>query len=134
MQLLNDADRAFILAQLQLAPDEILADAMLAFNATRDKIVKVRALVPSVAPVLKEESPVPTEGLDADVGAGMEVKVSRVNISPGAPVTSKVLVPTKNTILFRLNEGIQPGEKYLEAAKLMWSRGEIKFDGKDFYF
>jgi len=123
VQLLNDADRAFILAQLQLAPDEILADAMLAFNAARDKIVKVRTLANPVTPVPREELSVP-----------LEPDTARANVSPGAPSTLKVLISTKNTILARLNEGIQPGEKYLEAAKLMWKRGEVKFDGKDFYY
>ncbi len=122
MQLLTPTDRAFVLKQLELAPDEILADAMLAFNAVRDKIVKVRTLANPVTPVPTEEPPAP-----------LEPDTARDNVSPGVPVTSKVLISTKNTILCRINEGIQPGEKYLEAAKLMWSRGEIKFDGKDFY-
>ncbi len=128
MQLLTPTDRAFVLKQLELAPDEILADAMLAFNAVRDKIVKVRTLA-------KPVTPVPTEELSAPVKVEVSVEsdVGRANVSPGVPVTSKVLISTKNTILCRINEGIQPGEKYLEAAKLMWSRGEIKFDGKDFY-
>lgn len=126
MQLLTPTDRAFVLKQLELAPDEILADAMLAFNAVRDKIVKVRTLANPVTPVPREEAPAPAE-------APAEVEVSRANVNPGAPMTSKMSVATKHVILRLLEDGIRPGEKYHEAMKLMWARNEVKFDGKDFY-
>ena len=87
MQLLTPTDRAFVLKQLELAPDEILADAMLAFNAVRDKIVKVRTLANPVTPVPTEEPPAP-----------LEPDTARDNVSPGVPVTSKVLISTKNTV------------------------------------
>lgn len=129
MALLADNDRAFILAQLTLAPDEILADAMLAFNAVRDKIIKVRAL--SAAAGTKEEPEVPYVSMTTeDV---KHVLVSRPNVPPSGPVAKRLYMHTKNTILNRLEDGVQPNEQLLPQAKLLWSRGEIKYDGEKFY-
>lgn len=129
MALLNDGDRAFILAQLTLAPDEILADAMLAFNAVRDKIIKVRAL--SAAAGTKEEPEVSYAAVTTeDV---KHVLVSRPNVTPSGPIAKRLHVHTKNTILNRLEDGVQPNEQLLPQAKLLWSRGEIKYDGEKFY-
>jgi hypothetical protein len=35
--------------------------------------------------------------------------------------------------MHNLKNGIQPGAKFEEHAKLLWSRGEIRFDGKEWY-
>lgn len=130
MALLNDGDRAFILAQLTLAPDEILADAMLAFNAVRDKIIKVRALSAAAAET-KEEPEVSYAAVTTeDV---KHVLVSRPNVTPSGPIAKRLHVHTKNTILNRLEDGVQPNEQLLPQAKLLWSRGEIKYDGEKFY-
>lgn len=51
MRLLNDNDRSYVLQQLAMAPDSVLADAMLAFNAIRDKTVAVRKLTEGAATV-----------------------------------------------------------------------------------
>lgn len=129
MALLNNDDRAFILAQLTLAPDEILADAMLAFNAVRDKIIKVRAL--SAAAGTKEEPEVPYVSMTTeDV---KHVLVSRPNVTPSGPIAKRLHMHTKNTILNRLEDGVQPNEQLLPQAKLLWARGEIKYDGEKFY-
>jgi len=129
MALLNDGDRAFILAQLALAPDEILADAMLAFNAVRDKIIKVRAL--SAAAATEEKPKVSYVAITTE-----DVKhlpVPRPNVPPSGPVAKRLHVHTKNTILNRLEDGVQPNEQLLPQAKLLWARGEIKYDGEKFY-
>ena len=132
MALLTDVDRAFILAQLKLAPDEILADAMLTFNTVRDKIVKVRALsAAAAAAATKEELEVSYVAMTTE-----DVKhlpVSRPNVTPSGPIAKRLHVHTKNTILNRLTDGIQPNEQLLPQAKLLWARGEIKYDGEKFY-
>lgn len=122
MALLTEADRAYILEQLKLAPDGILADAMLALNGLRDKIIDVRTLVLNASPALKpkQESSKPDP-------------VERPNVSPGVSLISKIGGPTKALILEELCEGIQPGPKFSEHMKLLWTRGEVKFDGEEYY-
>lgn len=124
MALLTEADRAYILEQLKLAPDGILADAMLALNGLRDKIIDVRTLVLNKAVDVRklevQESPEPNP-------------VERPNVSPGASLISKIGGPTKALILEELAEGIQPGPKFPEHMKLLWARGEVKFDGEEYY-
>lgn len=122
MALLTEADRAYIIEQMKLAPDSVLADAMLAFNSLRDKIIDVRTLVLNGALVLKttpeEAKPEP---------------VKRLNVNPGASLITKIGGPTKALILEELAEGIQPGPKFSEHMKLLWSRDEVKFDGEEYY-
>lgn len=120
MALLTESDRAYIIEQMKLAPDSVLADAMLALNSLRDKIIDVRTLVLNAAPVLKPkpDEPEPCE---------------RPNVDPGVSVISKIGGPAKALILEELAEGIQPGPKFSEHMKLLWARGEVKFDGKEYY-
>lgn len=129
MSLLTQRDREYILAQLTLAPDSVLADAMLAFDAIRTKIVAVRKMVEtptlSVAIEVPIAKAVPPEEIEP---------VIRSNVSPGKPAITKIGSETKASILGGLaNNGIQPSAKFAEHCKLLWSRGEIKFDGKEYY-
>lgn len=130
MPLLTDGDRKFILDQLKNAPDSVLADAMLAFNAIRDKLMQIRKMTtPDNAPPLQEVA--------ATVGAVLKQEVEKVvdrpNVSPGVPAITKIGSESKINILHNLKNGIQPGAKYAEHAKLLWSRGEVKFDGEAYY-
>lgn len=119
MSLLSQTDRDYILNQLKLAPDHVLADAMLVFNAVRDKIVMVRKMVEiDTAPV----NPAP------------EVVAERPNVDPGKSSITRIGAGTLVEIVGAyLNKGVQPPAKYTEHCKLLWSRGEIKFDGKEWY-
>lgn len=119
MQLLHDDDRRYILEQLRLAPDSVLADAMLAFNEIRDKLVIVRKITGSETGESVNE--VPKEA------------PNRPNVDPGKPSIRKIGAEAKQSILGGLAEGFQPLAKYIEHCKLLWSRGEIKFDGKEWY-
>lgn len=123
MSLLTANDRAYILNQLTLAPDSVLADAMLAFDAIRNKIVAVRKLA-SPSP---EETPAPT----AEVAP--QGKPTRRNINPGVSSITKIGSNTKADILAAVADGMQPAAKFEEHCKLLWERGEIKFDGREYY-
>ena len=124
MPLLTEADRAYILNQLKFAPDSVLADAMLAFNSIRDKMVAVRKLIIGVDPSVP----------DTEKTVVNEVPAERPNINPGKPSITKIGGPAKSLILEELSTGsIQPHAKYAEHMKLLWSRGEVKFDGKEYY-
>ena len=57
----------------------------------------------------------------------------RPNISPGAPSITKIGGKAKEHVLDCLRLGNQPSPAYAEHMKLLWSRGEIKFDGKEYY-
>lgn len=124
MALLTEADRTYVLEQLRLAPDSVLADAMLAFNRIRDNVVIVRNMALNAVPALKpkpeeaEAEPEPCE---------------RANVSPGVSLITKIGGPTKALILEELAEGIQPGPKFSEHMKLLWARGEVKFDSEEYY-
>lgn len=121
MNLLHPEDRAYILEQLKLAPDSVLADAMLAFNAIRDKVVIVRKMVERPSTPVEEANPVPAE------------TVQKPNVSPGRPSIVKIGAETKATLLKELANGRQPPAKFSEHLKLLWERGEVKFDGKEYW-
>lgn len=59
--------------------------------------------------------------------------VERKNVSPGASGIGKIGQSTKDTLINMLTAGMQPAEKMSEHMKLLWSRGEVKFDGKEYY-
>lgn len=55
------------------------------------------------------------------------------NVSPGLSTIGKIGTPTKEYIFEALTQGVQPAAKYVEHLKLLWSRGEVKFDGVNYY-
>lgn len=58
----------------------------------------------------------------------------RKNISPGDPSITKIGANTKESLLAHLKAGGQPTRaKFEEHLKLLWKRGEIRFDGENFY-
>lgn len=127
MNLLSQTDRAFILRQLQLAPDSVLADAMLAFEAIRVKTIEVRKLA---------ETPV-VLGFDAAIPGTEKTVVAdetpRRNLNPGVSSITKIGSNTKADILAAVADGRQPAAKFEEHCKLLWERGEIKFDGEEWW-
>ncbi len=59
---------------------------------------------------------------------------TRANVSPGEPTIGKIGADSKALILSELSTGtIQPHAKYVEHCKLLWKRGEVKYDGKEYY-
>lgn len=128
MRLLTDNDRNYILAQLAVAPDSVLADAMLAFDAIRNKIVAVRKFanenVSGSAPIVQ---------VAIENAAEPEKEVVRKNVSPGPAAIGKIGSNTKDVIFEFLRDDKQPPTKYDDHLKLLWSRGEVKYDGKEWY-
>ena len=62
-----------------------------------------------------------------------KVPVARKNVSPGEPSITKIGEKAKEHILNSLRAGAQPAIMYHDHLKLLWKRGEIKFDGKEYY-
>lgn len=113
-RLITDGDRAFILQALTGASDEVLVRAYQDWDAQRSAALDVRSKL---------------GGLSAE-----EVVVApsteRKNFSPGASSISRMSAGTKSDILSLLARGEQPGDKYSEHLKLLWERGDVKFDGE----
>ena len=61
------------------------------------------------------------------------VPYQRKNVSPGEPSITKIGSTTKETIIHALNTDTPLGDRYAEHLKLLWARGEIKFDGTEYY-
>jgi hypothetical protein len=57
----------------------------------------------------------------------------RPNASPGEPSIGKIGSDTKENILRALKEGQPIGAKFVEHLKLLWKRGEVKYDGDEYY-
>lgn len=57
----------------------------------------------------------------------------RPNISPGEPSIGKIGADSRTGILQMLSASVQPTSKYAEHLKLLWKRGETKYDGKEYY-
>lgn len=60
----------------------------------------------------------------------------RPNIDPGPPSIGKIGGETKDKIFAALNDGpFTPSAagKWAEHLKLLWKRGEIKYDGTEYY-
>lgn len=64
----------------------------------------------------------------------------RPNISPGEPTITKIGADSKTFILGELKASLGTGRvpehfghKYKEHLKLLWKRGEIKWDGLEYY-
>ena len=62
-----------------------------------------------------------------------EALAPRKNISPGMPTITKIGTPAKEEIMSCLGKKMIPPTKYTEHLKLLWLRGEVKFDGQVYY-
>lgn len=113
-RLITDADRTYILDQLKLAPDSVLVDAFLAWDGLRSKTIACRN---AMLDTLVEES-VPTP---------------RSNINPGKSAITRIGTETKKELLSMIHGGVQPDAKWQEHLKLLWERGEVKFDEKGWW-
>lgn len=138
MPLLSDSDRQYVLEQLRAAPDSVLIDAMLALNVIRTKTIEVRKIAEGPAALdnaVKSMLKTAEAGLAAAETMLEEVKAKteRPNVPPGKPSITKIGGNTKDVIFEFLRDDKQPPAKYNDHLKLLWSRGEVKYDGKEWY-
>ena len=59
--------------------------------------------------------------------------IERKNVNPGTPLIGKIGTKTKDEIMALLKAGTQPPNKFDEHLKLLWSRGEVQFDGTSYF-
>ncbi len=108
---------------------------MLSFQC--DTHEEAQAVLAAVAAIGKEPMAcsrqyVPKEELQAR-DAIDKVPVARENVSPGEPSITKIGMNTEGALFGLLRAGGQPEAKYTEHMKLLWKRGKVKFDGKEYY-
>ena len=111
-----------------------------------DTLDEARAVIDAVAAIGKEPHACSKQYMEPKellkntlelVGAkpAAEDLPPRKNVSPGEPsITRLVMTGGPVVEIFDcLKQGTQPPEKYAEQMKLLWKRGEVKFDGKEYY-
>jgi len=123
--VLSSNDRVYILTQLNSAPDEVLVRAYLDLSAQYASILEARAAITQAKTVVQT---VTTVDLQTE-----PVDQPRRNLNPGVSSITKIGSNTKADILSCLADGMQPPAKFEEHCKLLWERGEVKFDGQEYY-
>ena len=109
---------------------------MLSFQcATHEEAQAVLAAVAAIGkePMACSRQYVPKELLKNTLEQVGVTPSERKNISPGTSSITKIGSGAKETIIHALNTGTPLGDRYTEHLKLLWARGEIKFDGEQFY-
>lgn len=128
MRLITDNDRSYILAQLTNASDEVLVRAYQDWDAQRLAALEVRASIGSSAAQPKQQAHVEQQAQHAEPEPRQ-----RTNASPGPSSITRIGGTTKDELLRMLEHGAQPPAKYNEHLKLLWERGEVRFDGEEWY-
>lgn len=133
MNFLTTEQRSKALERLRNAPDDVLISALVELRKIEhfeDGMKKnVEALFGEPVPrshvneVTFDASPAPVELTPKE----------RSNVSPGVPLISKMGNATRDDLLTTLRAGGTIPHKFTEHLKLLWSRGEVKFDGQAFY-
>lgn len=113
-----------------------------------DTLDEARAVIDAVAAIGKEPHACSKQYMDSKqllkntlelVGAkpAGEDLPPRKNVSPGEPSITKIGTNAREHILNELKAGARTleyfGIKYVEHLKLLWKRGEINFDGTEYY-
>ena len=112
-KLLSDGDREFIYGQLRHASDDILVRAYTEFDRVRQMALAVRSVSVATEPETTSSE--------------------RPNTNPGDPTITKIGATTEAELIRMIEHGAQPPAKYLAHMQLLWRRGKVKFDGKEWY-
>lgn len=135
MNLLTEQQRKNALICLAKAPDEVILSAMVDYKAHMHRMEGVKrnfdATLTELNQTQFDERRQSDEPVSEDKrGSGIIV---RENVNPGASSIGKIGGKAKEDILEHLCGGVQPPRSYAEHLKLLWARGEVKFDGQVFY-
>lgn len=133
MNFLSNDQRTRAIKLLVDAPDEIILSAMVDLRRYRHLEEGTKNNFSEVVDDLQErrthDEPVAVD----QRGTAIVVEEVRKNVSPGTPSITKIGAIAKDYILEALKLNVQPPPRYSEHLKLLWSRGEIKFDGESYY-
>ena len=139
MNVLTERDRQALLDYLsENATDDVLIRAVEELKEHREYVRNSMISLNKYLGTRPSAAPTPLPPADEPAAAPTIVPDTRkANISPGAPSISKIGSNTKGELLAQLK--VKPrslselGQKYTEHMKLLWSRGEVKFDGERYY-
>ena len=103
-----------------------------------DTLEEARAVIDAVAAIGKQPHACSKQYVEPEELVGVKPAAEdiqpRKNINPGDPTITKIGSGTKDLILDALRQGQQmPRPKYDEHLKLLWKRGEVRFDGEEYY-
>lgn len=99
-----------------------------------DTLDEARAVIDAVAAIGKQPHACSKQYVEPEELNFRCVEVEpRKNINPGVPAITKIGNNTLEVVLGMLKDGHQPPEKYSEHLKLLWTRGKVKFDGKEYW-
>lgn len=73
------------------------------------------------------------KGAEQALGESGAKDAPRPNVSPGESGIGKIGSKTKSTLLLTVKDGRPIPPAWAEHMKLLWSRGEVKYDGKEYY-
>lgn len=119
-----------IRVSFEVATIEEAEEIFAAVRLLKMKPYRMKGFGPPVVDEVKEEMEMKDEPL-AKV-SNIPV-IERKNVSPGEPNIVKCGISTMEILLNDLAKGVQPPVKYEEHMKLLWKRGKVKYDGKEYY-
>lgn len=133
---LTDKQRDVLLNELrETAPDVVIVAAV-----HNSRIYHKQAAELEQVPYGRELYKLPTNAgtvPPASEPAPAPTPSERPNVNPGKPAIGKIGSNTREWILSELKtadrKAEQFGAKFSDHLKLLWSRGEIKFDGERYY-
>ena len=73
------------------------------------------------------------ETLKACTSHSSGAQFDRPNVDPGVSSITKIGTKTKEEILYAIKHDHTPLARFEEHYRLLWSRGEIKYDGEKYY-
>lgn len=140
MQILSEQERSALLSCLQDAPDEILVDAV---RQKKDWMKTIRSSFDEVRAMVGMWVDSPPRGKPPYMANPPEVKPlapepeapePRKDVSPGKSMITRIGANTEAELLGVLKTGRQPNhDRYGEHLKLLYARGKVKYDGKEYY-
>ena len=100
-----------------------------------DTLDEARTVIDAVAAIGKTPHTCSKQYVDSKELVSVKPAEQRPNVCPGEPSITRIVMTGGPVveILDDLKRGDQPPEKYDEHLKLLWKRGEVKFDGKEYY-
>jgi len=148
MNILSEDERAALLRSLSEAPDEVLIDAVRQrkdwMKGIKSSFDEVRSFVGMK--VTESSKPPLNSGRESSKGIAdkkvdndtdlppVSHPTTRPDKSPGRSSITKIGTTTKNQLLSMLKQGMQPAHnKFGEHLKLLHNRGEVRYDGEQYY-
>ena len=128
---LTSAQRSTMIKELRdWAPDAVLVAAVRQSRFHYMWLKDLELPAPDAAPAKETNDPALGREIVMEFGP---FPVVRGNVDPGTSSITKIGSKTKDELLRTLAQEKIPAAKYSEHLKLLWSRGEIKFDGEKYY-